>query len=306
MVTFWATATGAVTSSTVTTAVLVLELLQSSVTVKVTVLVPTCVQSKAVWSTDKVTSPHASEEPSFTSAASMDALPEAFNWMVMSFVTVTGAVVSSIVKVADVEVVLPHASVAVKITVAAPVEPHKSLSELKSLVHVTLPHTSEASAPPLSASQAVNSALFPEPSHSTVSSAADVSMLGSVVSSMVNVPDVVVALPHASVAVKVTVAAPVEPHKSLRALKSLLQVTSPHTSVACAPPLLANQAVSAALLPEPSHSTVWSEAAVSMLGAVVSWMVNVADVEFVLPQSSVAVNVTVVAPVAPHKSLNAL
>jgi hypothetical protein len=41
-----------------------------------------------------------------------------------------------------------------------------------------------------------------------------------------------------------------------------------------------------------------------MLGFVVSWIVNVAEVVLVLPQSSVAVNVTVAAPVAPHKSLN--
>ena len=40
-----------------------------------------------------------------------------------------------------------------------------------------------------------------------------------------------------------------------------------------------------------------------MAGAVVSSMVNVAVVLLALPQSSVAVKVTVTAPVAPHRSL---
>ena len=53
----------------------------------------------------------------------------------------------------------------------------------------------------------------------------------------------------------------------------------------------------------PSHSTVWSEAEVSMLGAVVSTMVNVAVVVLTLLQSSVAVKMTVAEPVAPQSSL---
>ena len=46
------------------------------------------------------------------------------------------------------------------------------------------------------------------------------------------------------------------------------------------------------MLPMPSHSTVASAAAMSMVGAVVSWMVNVADVVLVLPAASVAVKIT--------------
>ena len=73
--------------------------------------------------------------------------------------------------------------------------------------------------------------------------------------------------------------------------------------MATAPPLEFNQAVKAAVLPDASHSTVWSEAWVPMVGSVSSSMVNVAVVVLALPQSSVAVNVTVALPVAPQSSL---
>ena len=71
-------------------------------------------------------------------------------------------------KVAVVDVLLPHASVAVKITVAAPVAPHKSLKPVKLLLQVTPEHTSLAAAPPLFANHAFNAPVFPDPSHSTV------------------------------------------------------------------------------------------------------------------------------------------
>ena len=122
-------------------------------------------------------------------------------------------------------------------------------------------------------------------------------------SSMVKVAVVVLALPQSSVAVKVTLALPVAPQRSLNALKSLVQVTLLHSSVAAAPPLLASQAFSSVVLPAPSHSTVWSEALVVMVGGVLSSTVIVAVVCAVLPQSSVAVKVTSTVPVSPHKSL---
>jgi len=49
----------------------------------------------------------------------------------------------------------------------------------------------------------------------------------------------------------------------------------------------------AATFPAPSHSTVWSAAAVPMTGSVVSSIVNVALVVELLLQASVAVNTTV-------------
>ena len=51
----------------------------------------------------------------------------------------TGAVVSSMVNVAVVDVLSPQSSVAVKVTVAAPVAPQRSLRDVKSLLHVTPP-----------------------------------------------------------------------------------------------------------------------------------------------------------------------
>ena len=67
--------------------------------------------------------------------------------------------------------------------------------------------------------------------------------------------------------------------------------------------MLANQAFNKAVLGVPSYSTEASEAAVSMVGSVVSSMVNVAEVVAELLEPSVTVKATVTAPVAPHKSL---
>src|SRR5690606_39705810 len=99
----------------------------------------------------------------------------------------------------------------------------------------------------------------------------------------------------------VTVAEPVAPQRSLKASKLLLQVTSPLISDASAPPLFANHAFKAAVFPSPSLSTVSSEAATSIFGAVVSSIVKVAVVVLVSPHSSVAVKVTVAEPVAPQR-----
>ena len=166
--------------------------------------------------------------------------------------------------------VFPQSSVAVKMTVSAPVAPQRSLRPVLLWLQVTPPHASLATAPPLLESQAAKAAAFPAPSHSTVSSAAGVSMLGSVLSSMVNVAVVLEVFPQSSVAVKVTVSAPVAPQRSLKPALLWLQVTPPHASLATAPPLLESQAAKAAALPAPSHSTVSSAATVSMLGSVVS------------------------------------
>ena len=149
---------------------------------------------------------------------------------------------SSIVNVAVVLLLLPQSSVAVKVTVAAPVAPQSSLNPSKSLLHVTPLHASDAIAPPLLASHASKSAALPAPSHSTVAFIASTSMDGSVLSSMVNVAVVALLLPQASVAVNVTVAAPVAPQSSLNASKSFVHVTSLQPSEAIAPPLLASHA----------------------------------------------------------------
>ena len=120
-------------------------------------------------------------------------------------------------------------------------------------------------------------------------------------SRMVKVAEVVLKLPQSSVAVKVTVADPAPPHEVVIEVKLLDQVTPLQTSVADAPPCEFNHAFNCAVLPEPSHSTVLFEAAGKMTGAIVSTMVNVALVLTVLPQASIAVNITGVTPVLPQR-----
>ncbi len=50
------------------------------------------------------------------------------------------------------------------------------------------------------------------------------------------------------------------------------------------------------MFPEPSHSTVSSEAAVAIAGAVMSFTVTVAVPDAMLPHASVTVRVTVLSP----------
>src|SRR5688572_1749855 len=124
-------------------------------------------------------------------------------------------------------------------------------------------------------------------------------MAGGVVSTIIKEAVVDDALPHPSVAVKVTMILPVAPHCELELPSLLLQVTPEHISDAVAPPLPDNHEFRSLTFPAPSHSTVMLEAA-RMEGGVVSTILKVATVEEALPQSSVAVKVTVALPVAPH------
>ncbi len=280
----------------------------SSVAVKITVTLPVAPHSSLneEKSLLHVTFPQASLaeaspfEPS--QIENSDKLPKPSHSTV-SFLAgslIDGARLSSMVNVAEVVVVFPQASVAVKITVALPVFPHSSLNSVKSFVHVTFPQASLASAPPLSASQAFNSESLFGP-HSFVASEAATSSVGAVLSVSENVAEVVAVRPQASVAVKVTVALPVFP-QPVNPVKSLLHATPPHKSLAVAPPLSASQASSAPVVP--SHSAESSDAGVSIVGGVVSSMVNVAEDVEVLPQSSATVNITVAVPVAPQPLLN--
>ena len=182
----------------------------------------------------------------------------------------TGAVVSSIVNVAEVVAVLPHASMAVKVTIAAPVAAQSVLRDSKSFVQSTPLHKSVAAAPPLASSHSARSDALPVPSHSTVRFIASSSITGETVSSIVNAATEVIEFPQSSVAVKITVAPPVAPQSSLKALKSLLHVTFPQASEAEAPPFEASHELSSAALPAPSHSTEMLIASSSIIGAVVS------------------------------------
>ena len=62
---------------------------------------------------------------------------------------ITGAVVSTMVNVAEAELLLPAQSVTVNVTVADPVAPQSSVNPSKSLLHVSSPaQLSVAVAPP--------------------------------------------------------------------------------------------------------------------------------------------------------------
>ena len=97
---------------------------------------------------------------------------------------------------------------------------------------MTLLQISDAIPPALPLSQALNWVVFPLPSHSTVLSAANAVIIGAVVSTIVNVAEVVVKLPESSVAVKITWTAPAPPQELAIVVKSLVQVTSLQLSVA--------------------------------------------------------------------------
>ncbi|GAA3789839.1 hypothetical protein GCM10022271_22790 [Corallibacter vietnamensis] len=97
---------------------------------------------------------------------------------------------SSIVNVADVMLILPQPSVAVNCTVADPVSPQSSDKVLKLFVQTTAEQSSVAVAPPLEFNQAFNSAVLPNPSHSTVKLLALV-ISGAIVSWIIYVAEVV-------------------------------------------------------------------------------------------------------------------
>src|SRR5690606_22086443 len=142
-------------------------------------------------------------------------------------------------------------------------------------------------------------AVLPEPSQSTVRSAACVEIDGAVTSSIVKVAVEIDSLPQASVAMNSTVTDPDAPQRSLSVgLAGLVdQVSSLQSSVAVIPPWLLSQSLKALVLPEPSQSTVISSASLVIKGATSSVMVNIAVVGVAFPHSSVAVKVTVTDPV---------
>src|SRR5688572_31962809 len=86
----------------------------------------------------------------------------------------------------------------------------------------------------------------------------------------------------------------------------MIHVSQLLTSLVAALSYAALFASSAAVLPAPSHSTVSSDASVSIVGGVVSSIVKVAVVVLALLQSSVAVKVNVALPVSPQSLLKAV
>src|ERR1041384_4704650 len=112
---------GAMLSWTVTVALALALLPLASVAVSETVFAPVFAQVKLLGLPDRLVILQWSDEPLFTSAATMVAWPLASSWIVMFLVTTVGAMLSWTVTVALALALLPLASVAVSETVFAPV-----------------------------------------------------------------------------------------------------------------------------------------------------------------------------------------
>ena len=125
-----------------------------------------------------------------------------------------GPVVSSMVKVSVVSTWFPQSSVMRKFTLACPVAAQPSVNMLVVFSNVTPPQLSVAVELFTMFNQASISATLPVPSHSTVTEPPFGTKVGGVVSSMVKTAEDVALLPAASVCVKITVMAPVSPHRS--------------------------------------------------------------------------------------------
>ena len=197
------------------------------------------------------------------SSSAVTSASQAFNSLVLpspshstvrssGIVVKTGAVVSTMVKVAVVVVVLPQSSVAVQVTIAEPVAPHSSLNAVKSFVMVTSPQASVAATP---ASQLLSFDVLPKPSHSTVRFCGIWVNTGGTKSAIPKEAEAVASFPQRSTAVQVTRVSPVPPHSSVKPVKSLVRNTVPQLSESV---MLANQALNSSQLPSPSHSTMRS------------------------------------------------
>ena len=284
---------------------------QSSVAVKVTVAVPVAPQSslKASKSLLQVTSLHASDAmapPLLAASVKVSCVARAVHSTVasMAAMSMAGAVVSSIVNVAVVLLLLPQSSVAVKVTVAVPVAPQSSLKASKSLLQVTSLHAVRCHGAAVAGEPSVKVSCVARAvalNHSGHGGHVDGRCRGVFV---VNVAVVLLLFAAVVRGREGHGSRAVAPQSSLKASKSLLQVTSLHASDAMAPPLLASHPSRSAALPAPSHSTGVHGGHVDGRCRGV-FVVNVAVVLLLLPQSSVAVKVTVAVPVAPQSSLKA-
>ena len=155
-------AVGETVSSTVTVELQVAVFPLVSVTVKMTVFVPTSEQLKLLGETDREAIPQLSVDPLSTSAAEIVALPAASNETVILEQLATGFTISSTVTVAVHVELFPFTSVTVRVTELAPI-----LAQVKvegETVIVSIPQLSDE---PLSMSVAAITA-FPVASSCTV------------------------------------------------------------------------------------------------------------------------------------------
>src|SRR6266581_1371595 len=117
----WVTTTGLTGSTTVTVAVQMELLPLLSVTVRVTVLTPTLVQSKLVWLRLRLAMPQASVLPLLICAGSIVPWPLAFNSTLRFWQRATGGTESTTVTVAVQVALLVLLSVTVRVTRFVPI-----------------------------------------------------------------------------------------------------------------------------------------------------------------------------------------
>ena len=218
--TSWQEAVGAISSTTVTVAVQVLEFPLKSVAVKVIVCLPTSAQSKIFLSGPIIIMPQASLEPLSMSANESKPLPLASIWTVASWQETVGAILSSTVTVALQVLKLPLTSVAVSVTSCSPTSVQPKL-----LLFRERPAMPQASKEPLSICSGVMVA-WPFSSNWIVISWHLAS--GVILSSTVTIAEQVLELPFSSVTMRVTVCSPTSLQSKL--LSSRLNSAMPQSS----------------------------------------------------------------------------
>ena len=276
----WQLAIGATLSSTVTIAEQVLTLPFTSVTVKITVLAPTIVQSKVVWSKAKLWIPQLSVDALLISPGTTLAFPDPSNWIVISWHKAAGDTVSSTVTVAVHVLALPLASVTVKVTTFAPI-----ILQSKAVWSNAKLWILQLSVEPLSISAALMLAL-PDPSNWIVISWHKA--VGAIVSSTVTPAEQVPVLPLSSVTVKLTVLTP-----------TIVQSKSVGSTIIVSITQLSNEPLlicAALILPFPLASNwivmSWHKAVGSILSSTV--IVAVQLVKF--PSTSIKYKVSILVP----------
>ena len=116
----------------------------TSVTVKITVLLPRLVQLKVLGATVTVAIPQLSNDPLLICAAVIVACPAVFKFIVNGCVITVGRILSCTVTVALAEVTFPFTSVTVKITVFAP-----TLAQVKEVLFKVIVLIAQLSVEPL-------------------------------------------------------------------------------------------------------------------------------------------------------------
>jgi len=278
---FWQTATGGVTSLTVTTAVQVDTFPFTSVTVSVTVFAPTLEQLNVVGETLTNAIPQLSKLPLLICDDVMLAVPDEFRFTEIFWHIAVGSTLSSTVTVAVQVEEFPLTSVTVNVTVFAPT--FEQLNVAGETVIVPIPQASEL---PLSTSPA---AIVTVPAALSWTVIFWQTATGAVLSITVTLAVQVEEFPFTSVTISVTTLLP-----SLAQVNDEGETESEAIPHASELPLLICVAVMFAVPPADKITLMLWQSAV---GGVTSLTVTVAVQVDEFPFTSVTVSVTVFAPI---------